>query len=283
MGTMGTQPPVRLTDPTREIPTGAPPPTSGLPQLSRGGTPDGWSGMSGDSLRIPVSKGARMVTIAILLAIDAAMVLGGVLLVLASRSGGGDGGGQVAETPAPPDATLEVQVLADGGRIVVEVPAVDAGPRKRPDPHAPPDARPKPGTRPDAAPVTVPPPGPDAAPPAAVDAAPPPAPPDADEGNGNDDIPTQINRLHSRSRSKLGGCYTRATKGLPDDQPLDGEVDIAFEVMPTGEVKDIQAVRNTTLSAELADCVVSVVAEWTLTPFTGDPVPVQKTFTFHPS
>ncbi len=102
------------------------------------------------------------------------------------------------------------------------------------------------------------------------------------DDEGSDTIPNQINSQHSGSRSRLSRCYTQATKGLPDDQPLDGEVDISFEVMPTGEVKNIQVVRNTTFSTQLSDCIVGIVDDWRVRPYSGESVELKKTFGFHP-
>ncbi|MCB9572957.1 MAG: energy transducer TonB [Kofleriaceae bacterium] len=96
-------------------------------------------------------------------------------------------------------------------------------------------------------------------------------------------VASQVSIQATRSESKLSTCYTRATKGLPDDQPLEGEVDIAFQVMPTGETRGIEVTKNTTSSTTLADCVIEVVRGWTVAPFTGDPVDFLRPFRFRPS
>jgi hypothetical protein len=96
------------------------------------------------------------------------------------------------------------------------------------------------------------------------------------------DLADQVSVRVTRSQSKLSACYTRATKGLPDDQPLTGEVDISFEVVPTGEARSVTVKRNTTGSNTLATCVVDVVDSWTFTPFTGEPVEFMRPFRFGP-
>ena len=102
-------------------------------------------------------------------------------------------------------------------------------------------------------------------------------------GRSGAGVASQVSIQATRSESKLSTCYTRATKGLPDDQPLEGEVDIAFQVMPTGETRGIEVTKNTTSSTTLADCVIEVVRGWTVAPFTGDPVDFLRPFRFRPS
>lgn len=150
---------------------------------------------------------------------------------------------------------------------------VDAAPATRPDAGS---AAPTP---PDAAPAT----------PAPLDAAPAtPAPADATPTDPADnpaieEIPRQVAVQLQRSQGRLSRCYTLATKALPEDQALSGEVDIAFEVMPTGETRNVSVARNTTGSNQLGACIADVVASWAFAPYEGEPVNLLRTFRFRAS
>jgi hypothetical protein len=132
--------------------------------------------------------------------------------------------------------------------------------------------------RPDAAPAPV----------VLVDAAPvPTVTPDA---GTTDEPPDRGEALRSAisarlvsSNTRLSRCYSEATKALPEDQALTGEVDISFEVMPTGGTVNVAVVRNTTESNQLATCLAAVVGGWTFDPFEGDSITFQRTFRFGPS
>jgi hypothetical protein len=131
---------------------------------------------------------------------------------------------------------------------------------------------------PDAAPSTTP------APPDAAPVVTPPAP-DAgadDPPDTAEELRAQVARWLSKSQSRLSRCYENATKALPEDQALTGEVDISFEVLPTGGTANVTVVRNTTESNQLASCLSATVSDWTFEPFTGDSVTFQRTFRFAP-
>jgi len=241
---------------------------------------------SNGSLVVPRS-GGRGMAIAIVLLIDVAMVIAGVLLLMRTRDG------DASDEPAPvsglPDAAVAVAV-SDAG-VVVEVEVVpDAAPARtgtgtgtgRGTVKSSTDAAvPIPTPTPDAA-VSAP---PDAAreAPSPPDAAVEPPAPDAAPTEPSESLPDQVAVKLRQSQSRLSRCYTQATKGLPEDQPLSGEVDIAFEVMPTGETRNVTVARNTTGSNQLGACISDVVAGWGFDAFTGDPVNMQRTFRFRGS
>ena len=78
-------------------------------------------------------------------------------------------------------------------------------------------------------------------------------------------------------------CYQNATKALPDDQPLSGEVDIGLSVMPTGQVQNVRVSRNTTGSNDLGNCVQGIAAQWTFPPHSeGEPVDFVHVLRFGP-
>jgi hypothetical protein len=105
---------------------------------------------------------------------------------------------------------------------------------------------------------------------ASPDAALPPAEPDAAQVVDDDprtvDLASEVDRKSAQGQSKFNHCYEDAAKAYTPDQPLAGEVDIAFRVMPTGEVQNVAAVRNTTGSDKLADCLIAVIAAWSFSP-----------------
>lgn len=289
------EPALRVTSPTSQMVGTVDP---GLPPLSRDGRPEIYDDSLGGSLRVPVSKGARLVTVMLVVLLDIAMAVVGIVLL--TRSSG-------SAKPAPaPDAGVGVTVgsaapVADAGEMVGDGVKIGGDTKIKPRPrHRGPGPGPGPGQKPDAAAGPGPAPAPDAAagpapapdaaaePAAAPDAAPAAAPDAAAADPGPDDpsadsIPDQVAVHLARSQSRLARCYTQATKGLPDDQPLEGEVDIAFEVMPTGGTRNVSVARNTTGSNTLATCISGVVGEWTFTPFDGASVDVIRTFRFRPA
>ncbi|MCE9572624.1 MAG: AgmX/PglI C-terminal domain-containing protein [Deltaproteobacteria bacterium] len=128
------------------------------------------------------------------------------------------------------------------------------------------------------------PPPPDAAPdlpPGPADAAPPP-PADAPEDDPRtEDLANSVEKKSAASQGRFERCYSEAAKAYTPEQPLAGEVDIAFRVMPTGEVQNAAAVRNTTGSATLGECLAGVLSAWTF-PDNGlsEPTVVVRPFRF---
>ena len=103
------------------------------------------------------------------------------------------------------------------------------------------------------------------------DAAPLPDAPDFPDATAADeqhtsDLADQVERKSADSQSRFTHCYEDSAKAYTPDQPLAGEVDIAFRVMPTGEVQNAASVKNTTGSDKLADCLTAVISAWTFSP-----------------
>jgi hypothetical protein len=268
------------------------------------------------SLQLPARTGARAVAIALILVVDAALVIAGVFLWRGARGAdpavgdGGvaalaaDGGGGVAVTA--PDAGR-----ASGAPPPVLVPPPSGGPRppSRPGPAGgagstvPADARSlddllgrrDAGPEPAPAAIDAGVPLADAAPAAPeppVDAAGPldpyqtePAdaatePVEEEPGAGAVDATDAVARLTSRNQQRFQRCYRQAAKAYTPEQPLEGEVDIALRVMPTGEVRDVSAVRNTTGSESLAQCLVAVIAGWRVAAGGAEPIDMVRPFRF---
>jgi hypothetical protein len=187
-------------------------------------------------------------------------------------------GGTSGSTP-PPDARSLDDLL--GRRDAAVGPASPAGPAGQPA--QPADAAPGPAPPPDAAPEPP-------------DAAGGPLDPYEEPGDGGApidagadepeaepaavDAADAVARLTSRHQQRFQRCYRQAAKAYPPEQPLEGEVDIALRVMPTGEVRDVTAVRNTTGSETLAQCLVSVMAGWRLAAGGAEPIDLIRPFRF---
>ena len=101
----------------------------------------------------------------------------------------------------------------------------------------------------------------------------------ADPDEAVEELGDRIRSLVARNDGQLQRCYSQAAKAYTPDQPLEGEVAIGFEVMPTGEARNVRSVRNTTGSDQLAQCLVAVVAGWSF-PQTALPGPVEFVWPF---
>jgi hypothetical protein len=286
--------PPRVTAPTREIAAPAASPAA-APARAPATT-----SLLDSSLPGPVVPRRWAGGVLALLLLDAGLVVAGALLLRAGLAARAPGGGTAAaatadDRDAPADAARSgsgVATLAPPPADPPRPPPRKAADRRRdppgpdrpastaPAPRPPDAALPRPHRPPDAAPPTAPPA--DAAPAAHPDAGildpyaqPPPdaagAPPlDApvDAPTTEDDLRTaavadEVIRDSVRSKARFDHCYADAARAYTPEQPLAGEVDIAFRVMPTGDVENAAAVRNTTGSDKLAACLVSVLSAWT--------------------
>ena len=72
----------------------------------------------------------------------------------------------------------------------------------------------------------------------------------------------EIGLLSRRSQKHFDRCYTLASKGLPADQPLSGQVGVSFQIMPNGQVSSVAVGRDTTGAAQLGRCLVSEISSW---------------------
>jgi outer membrane biosynthesis protein TonB len=97
------------------------------------------------------------------------------------------------------------------------------------------------------------------------------------------EIAAHLSKLVVQSNGRLTRCYEQATKALPADQPLSGNVDIGLAVLPTGAGSDVRVVNNTTGSDDLARCVLAIVQSWTYPPHDeGEPIQFMRPFHFGP-
>jgi len=286
-----------VTSPTTQLPATIEVARSDYPPLARDGRPSVDESLGG-SLPAPRRSGARVAAIAIVLVLDAAMAIGGLLLLTRARdvAPAAELAGDAAAVAADAGATAVVDAGRDGGVVVEVVPdAASAGGGGGRGTGAVPAGGTRGGggrgggkgtgagsgtgggttrdaglsARPDARPAAT-----DAGPAAS---SPPDAAPDDPSA---DELPDQVAIKLRQSQARLSRCYTQATKGLPEDEPLAGEVDIAFEVMPTGETRNVTVARNTTGSNTLGACIGEVVGTWSFVAFQGEPVNMQRTFRF---
>jgi hypothetical protein len=94
-------------------------------------------------------------------------------------------------------------------------------------------------------------------------------------------IASEVGRLTARSQSKFDGCHARASKALPPEEPLRGEIVLSFAVNPSGSVAAVRALSNTTGSTELAACLVAIVEAWAFsTTAATSPLEFRRTFRF---
>lgn len=113
-----------------------------------------------------------------------------------------------------------------------------------------------------------------------IDPYPPDAAPTGDDDKNAADLATQVNRLSSRSQTKFDHCYVTATKSLPPEQALTGDIDIAFQILGTGEIRNAAVVSDTTGSAELGRCLLAVISTWQFTASGGGPTDFVRPFHF---
>lgn len=94
---------------------------------------------------------------------------------------------------------------------------------------------------------------------ASVDANPDPdAPTDAEVAI----LARQIRLVVNRERRLLQRCYNKVAKATTVDKALQGRVEIRFEVMPDGKTRNVGPRGNTTGSTMLAQCVSNLIRNW---------------------
>ncbi|HEU5058746.1 MAG TPA: hypothetical protein VFU21_19570 [Kofleriaceae bacterium] len=188
---------------------------------------------------LPVSRRARAAKLALVLVLDAILAGAGIVMILSyldARSG----------PPAAPAGTRKPPAVKVGAPKTV-APAAPA-------PAQPPAVRPAPSRQPKAAPIA-----------AAAPTRPAEAPVASDseaEGEAADDevaaVSEQMSQLVAARAGDLERCYQRAAKLAGPSDPLEGMLEVHVTVMPDGSAREVRAGENTTGSAQLADCAVSL-------------------------
>lgn len=87
-----------------------------------------------------------------------------------------------------------------------------------------------------------------------------------------DGVSERLTAMVEQHEPELERCYQRVAKVAGPSDPLEGRIDLHVTVMPDGSARDVHAGENTTGSAQLADCVVSLFQSWTLPAGAAEPV-----------
>lgn len=216
---------------------------------------------------LPVSRGARAAKMALVLVLDAILAGAGIVMILSyldARSG----------SPAPEAKPKPPAVKVGAPKAVV--PAAPKAPEaatlpaatKPQEKQATGDGQRATGSRqPKAAPMASPSPTRAAEVPVAVEAAEVEAADDEVE-----DVSAEMNRLVTGRAGELDRCYQRAAKLSGPSDPLAGTIEIHVTVMPDGSARDVRAGDNSTGSAQLAECAVSLFRTFSLSRGAASPV-----------
>ena len=94
-----------------------------------------------------------------------------------------------------------------------------------------------------------------------------------------EEVAARIGLVVDRHGAQLDRCYNQSAKAFTPDQPLQGTVDIQFEVMPTGEARNVRVVANDTGSDQLGECLAGLIGSWEL-PKTGAEGPLEFRWPF---
>jgi hypothetical protein len=221
--------------------------------------PDAQAAMS--LFELPAARRPRVAKMALVLVLDAILAGAGIVMILSYLD---------ARKPPPPpvkparSAAAAVEVGSPEAVVAGEAPATPAGPAPKGQKQATGDRRQATGDR---TPVAK-------QPAAAVPVVTPIAETAAVEETSDelDAVSARLTEMVGRHSGDLERCYQRVAKVAGPGDPLEGKIDIHVTVMPDGSARDVHAGENTTGSAQLADCVVSLFQSWTLPAGAAEPV-----------
>jgi hypothetical protein len=206
---------------------------------------------------LPAQRRARATRMALVLALDAILAAAGVVMILSYLEAR-----RVPEPekkPTPPKGAA-VQVGAPKPVAPSDAPPTPAQPetkKKTQDAggRAPATASRQPAVP--AAPVVTP-----IAEPAE----------ESEPADDIDEVSARLTELVRRHEGDLERCYQRVAKVSGPSDPLEGRIDVHVTVMPDGSAQGVHAGENTTGSAPLADCLVTLFKSWSLAAGAADPV-----------
>ncbi len=196
---------------------------------------------------LPAARGARTAKMALVLVLDAILAGAGIVMFLSYLDARTVPPGP-AKKPAPAakgvvEKTQEKQATGDrqqptGDRQQATGDRQQATGNRQPK--APPIGGAAP-SRPAEAPVAV-------------------AGPDDGQDTVDDveEVSGRLSQVVARHAADLERCYQRVAKVSGPGEPLEGRIDLHVTVMPDGSARDVRAGENTTGSAQLADCAVSL-------------------------
>jgi hypothetical protein len=265
--------------------------------------------MASSVFELPVSRNARLARLGVVLAVDAALAIAGVLFIrswLSARDAAAAPPQQVARATEEPRVVAEVDVPPP--RVV--------GPRSKKAARKGSTTAKKTGTPttagPAADPIKQPPEGGGETQPPATDTEepgtgtgtgtgepepvvdPPVGDPvgevDAgveaeaeDDGEASDsevDTAEAVQSLVARNRGAIMKCYEQIAKQSAEDNLPEGRLEIGFTIQPAGNATDVAVVANATGSPELGDCVARLVASWKFPSPGSEPMQLVWPFVF---
>ena len=242
---------------------------------------------------LPVSRGARTAKLALVLVLDAILAGAGIVMILSyldarrgserpaerpvpARTGAVKVGAPKAVAPPPTEAqpAREIQKQDTGNRTQ------DTGNRTQDTGNR----EPAENRQPKAAPIaTATPARPTGAAASAPEAEAVAADPAAEEDGGEvDRLTAELTAAVARRAGDLERCYQRAAKVSGPSDPLEGTIDVHVTVMPDGSARDVRAGENTTGSAQLADCAVTLFRSVTVAAGAASPVDLVWPLQFRP-
>jgi len=233
---------------------------------------------------LPVSRGARTAKMALVLVLDAILAGAGIIMILSYL----DARRAPEPVKRPSPARGSVQVGAPKA-VVPTAPAAQKN--AQPETKKPEAARrgEQPKRQPAAAPLARPtatrPPPPAPGTPDSLGADEPVAEAAAGESDGGeevDEVSAGLHQVVQRHAGDLERCYQRSAKLSGPGDPLEGRIDVHVTVMPDGSARDVHAGENTTGSAQLADCAVSLFRTFALPAGAAAPIQLVWPLQFRP-
>lgn len=232
---------------------------------------------------LPAARGARTAKLALVLVLDAILAGAGIVMILSYLDARRAEPAKKAPAPAVKVGAPKVVAPAASGAPAVGAPPAETKSHKKQEIGV---KQPATGTRqPKAAPMdgATPSRAPEAPAPEAAAA---PVPEIESSGDGPDpvaDVSGQMRQLVARHAADLERCYQREAKVYGPQAPLEGRIDVHVTVMPDGSARDVRAGENTTGSAQLAECTVSVFRAFGLPAGGAEPVELVWPLQFRPT
>ncbi len=220
---------------------------------------------------LPAARRPRAAKMALVLVLDAILAGAGIVMILSYL----DARKPPPAKPAPPAKKVTAVEVGAPEAVAASDAPTEAQPQKREQKQATGDRRRATGdgrqATGDSTAAAVP-----VVTPVAEAAAPEEAAEDVDA------VSARLTEMVQRHQGDLERCYERVAKVAGPSDPLEGKIDVHVTVMPDGSARDVHAGLNTTGSAQLADCVVSLFQSWTLPAGAAEPVELLWPLQFRP-
>ncbi len=89
------------------------------------------------------------------------------------------------------------------------------------------------------------------------------APTPEEEANRVRVLAAQISLVVGSHQGQLTRCYESASKVTTPDKPIEGRIEVRFTVQGDGSATGVASTKNTTESASLENCLLALVRSWT--------------------